>query len=304
MPLVGIVQCGSNARGAGARGDGERRVVLAGHRNSRRRRDALRNLPLVLRALPGAGRLWPVRFARLNGKKKDSGNHAGEDADDQAELITEPADRGLRSRGEVWTFHGPEDSVPNRHAACVSVSVHLVHREPMNIVTGLFRDRDSAERAYQSVVERGYDTSDINLVMSDETRNRYFSGAGQIDTDLGSKAAERPEDQAAATIGGPLGGTLGTIAAALAALGTVTVLPGLGIVVAGPVAAALAAAGSVGIAGGLIGALTAGGYLNERVEHYEAGIRDGGVLMGVTPRSDEDAFTSSGSGKQAAEPTC
>jgi len=34
----------------------------------------------------------------------------------------------------------------------------------MNIITGLFRDRDSAERAYQSIVERGYDTSDINLV--------------------------------------------------------------------------------------------------------------------------------------------
>jgi hypothetical protein len=160
----------------------------------------------------------------------------------------------------------------------------------MNIVTGLFRDRDSAERAYQVVVERGYDTSDINLVMSDETRHRHFSGAGEIDTDLGNKAAEGSGTKAAAKLGGPLGGTLGTIAAALAALGTITVLPGLGIVVAGPVAAALAAAGSVGIAGGLIGALTRWGIPNERVEQYEAGIRDGGVLMGVAPRSEEDAI--------------
>lgn len=159
----------------------------------------------------------------------------------------------------------------------------------MNDVTGLFRDRDSAERAYRSVVERGYDTSDINLVMSDETRDRYFSGAGVIDTELGNKAAEDADKKAATHLGGPLGGTLGTIGAALAALGTVIVLPGLGVVVAGPVAAALAAAGSVGLAGGLIGALTHWGIPRARIELYEAGIRDGGILMGVTPRSSEDA---------------
>jgi hypothetical protein len=161
----------------------------------------------------------------------------------------------------------------------------------MDIVTGLFKDRDSAERAYQSIVERGYDTSDISLVMSDETRNRYFSGAGPIDTDLGNKAAaEAPEKKAATKLGGPLGGTLGTIGAALAALSTVVVLPGLGIVVAGPVAAALTAAGGVGLAGGLIGALTHWGMPKERIEHHEASIRKGGILMGVTPRSEEDAL--------------
>jgi hypothetical protein len=46
--------------------------------------------------------------------------------------------------------------------------------EPM--VTGLFRDRDSAERAYQSVSDRGYSREDVNLVMSDETRKQHFSG--------------------------------------------------------------------------------------------------------------------------------
>lgn len=160
----------------------------------------------------------------------------------------------------------------------------------MSIVTGLFRDRDGAERAYRSAIERGYDTSEITLVMSDETRNRYFSGASQIKTDLGIKAAEDAEKEAATKLGGPLGGTLGTIGAALAALGAVFVLPGLGIVVAGPIAAALAAAGSVGLVGGLIGALTHWGMPNERIERYEKGVRDGGILMGVTPRSDEDAI--------------
>jgi hypothetical protein len=67
------------------------------------------------------------------------------------------------------------------------------------------------------------------------------------------------------------------------------VLPGLGFVVAGPVAAALAAAGGVGLVGGLVGALTNWGIPDERIEHYESGLRRGGILMGVTPRSEEDA---------------
>ena len=43
------------------------------------------------------------------------------------------------------------------------------------MVTGLFRDRQSFERAYQCVVERGYDIGDISLVMSDDTLSRFTS---------------------------------------------------------------------------------------------------------------------------------
>src|SRR6185295_887150 len=116
-----------------------------------------------------------------------------------------------------------------------------------------------------------------------------FSGAVQPRTDLNDKLKEAAGQDAASKLGGPLGGTLGTIAAALAALSTLVVLPGLGIVVAGPVAAAVAAAGGVGLAGGVIGALTHWGIPKQRLEPYEAGIRNGGILMGVTARSDEDA---------------
>lgn len=150
------------------------------------------------------------------------------------------------------------------------------------MVTGLFRDRDSAERAYQTVHSRGYDTGDINLAMSDETRKRHFSGSN-ADTELGNKAAE------GAGVGGAIGGTIGAIAAAIAAVGTSLVIPGLGIVLAGPAAAALAGAGAGAAAGGLLGALVGWGIPEERVKHYEEGIKNGGILMGVKPRSDDDA---------------
>ena len=150
------------------------------------------------------------------------------------------------------------------------------------MVTGLFRDSKSVERAYQSVVQRGYDTGDIHVVMSDDTRRRYFSDDRQINTELGRKAAEGGD------LGGPTGGTIGTLIPVLVA-GAFLALPGLGLVVAGPIAAALAGAGAAGLAVGLIGALSDWGIPEERAQQYEAGIHDGGILMGVKPRSDQDA---------------
>lgn len=152
------------------------------------------------------------------------------------------------------------------------------------MLTGLFHDRDSAERAYQSISDRGYTRDDVNLVMSDETRERHFTGttAGR-ETELGSKAAE------GAGIGGAIGGSLGAIAAAVAAVGTSIALPGLGLVIAGPLAAAIAGAGAGAATGGVVGALIGWGIPEERVKEYDEGIRDGGILMAVRPKSDEDA---------------
>ena len=151
------------------------------------------------------------------------------------------------------------------------------------MVTGLFRDRDSAERAYQSASSHGYDKN-ISLLMSDETRQRHFSSdSGADQTELGTKAAE------GAGIGGAIGGTLGAVAAAIAAVGTSIAIPGLGLVIAGPLAAALAGAGAGAATGGMVGALIGWGIPEERVKHYETSIKEGGILMGVKTRSDDDA---------------
>jgi hypothetical protein len=161
--------------------------------------------------------------------------------------------------------------------------IHMSTDKPL--VTGLFRDRDSAERAYQSVSDRGYGREDVNLVMSDETRKRHFTGttAGK-ETELGNKAAE------GAGIGGAIGGSIGAIAAAVAAVGTSLVLPGLGLVIAGPLAAAVAGAGAGAATGGIVGALIGWGIPEERVKAYDQGIKEGGILMAVKPRNDADAL--------------
>jgi len=149
------------------------------------------------------------------------------------------------------------------------------------MMTGLFRDRESAEGAYRSLSSRGYGKDDVNLLMSDETRKKYF--ADDDDSELGTKAWEGAGKGAA--IGGGVGATL----AAIAAVGTTLALPGLGLLIAGPLAAALAGGGGGALTGGLIGALVGHGIPEEHAKHYEQGIRDGGIVMGVNPRTAEDA---------------
>ena len=151
------------------------------------------------------------------------------------------------------------------------------------VMTGMFRDRESAEKAYGSLTSRGYTNDDIDVMMSDETRSKYFSDADANDSGLGSKALE------GAGAGSAIGGTLGAIIGGIAAIGTNVLLPGLGLVVAGPLAAALAGAGAGGLTGGLVGALIGSGIPEDRAREYEEGVRNGGIVMGVRPRSDEDA---------------
>lgn len=151
------------------------------------------------------------------------------------------------------------------------------------MVTGMFRDRESAERAYNSLTTRGYTNDDVNLIMSDDTRKRYFADDNVKKTELGTKAWEDAGKGAA--IGGAVGATL----AALAAIGTTVALPGLGLLIAGPLAAGIAGAGAGGVTGGLIGALVGHGIPEERAELYEKGVKEGGILMGVNARNDEDA---------------
>lgn len=151
-------------------------------------------------------------------------------------------------------------------------------------VTALFTDRTQAEQAYQSLAARGYNVDDINLVMSDDTRKKYF-GDVTPGTELsgGTKAAEGLGKGSA--IGGGIGAALG----AIFAIGTSIVVPGLGLVVAGPIAAALAGLGAGGATGGLVGALIGAGIPEDRAQAYDRGIRDGGIVIGTRARDEKHA---------------
>lgn len=154
--------------------------------------------------------------------------------------------------------------------------------EDRGMLTGMFRDRESTENAYNTLQERGYSKDDINLVMTDETRKKYFSGAAK-ETEIGTKAAE------GAGKGSAIGSTIGAIVGVIAAIGTTLAIPGLGIVIAGPIAAGLAGAGAGGITGGIVGALVGSGIPEARAKLYESGLKEGNIVIGVHPRNDDDA---------------
>jgi len=159
------------------------------------------------------------------------------------------------------------------------------HKEKTGLITGVFSKRQDAEKAFNSLLEKGYKADEITVLMSDETRDKHFKEEHKHgkDTKLGNKSME------GAGTGSAIGGTAGAIVGALAAAGISVALPGLGLVLAGPLAGALAGAGAGGLTGGLIGALIGAGIPKERAERYEHHIKKGDIVIGVTPHSHEDA---------------
>ena len=148
-----------------------------------------------------------------------------------------------------------------------------------DLITGMFRDRASAERAVADLQNVGYTQGDISVMMNDQTRARDFA------TDTGTKAAE------GAGVGAGIGGTLGAIVAAVTATGSVAAIAATGglaaPLVAGPLAAALAGAGAGGLGGGLIGGLIGAGIPDDRARAYETDLGAGGILVGVHARRRE-----------------
>jgi len=68
-------------------------------------------------------------------------------------------------------------------------------------------------------------------------------------------------------------------------------LPGLGLVIAVPVLTALTCARN--LTGGIIRALVGSGIPKEHTEHYENNVKEGGIIIGVAPKSIADRATTS-----------
>ena len=150
------------------------------------------------------------------------------------------------------------------------------------MITRSFKDRDSAERAYQTLSARGYSSQDIHVIMSDDTRKRHFTD-DVAKTDLGNKALE------GAGVGGAVGGAVGATILAVIAAGAALTVPGLGLVIAGPLAGALAGGATGAAAGGLLGLLVGAGIPEDRAKIHERDLKEGGIVIGVKPRHDDDA---------------
>ena len=128
------------------------------------------------------------------------------------------------------------------------------------MILGLFPKREDADEALFHLTDNGFKTDEISVIANEERLAKYRSKKSGGD---------------GALTGGLLGGLTGLLIAA-----TPVVLPGVGILVAGPLTA-LTGLAMGAITGGLFGALIDLGVSEKQARSYEKRIKKGGVLLTV-----------------------
>lgn len=151
-----------------------------------------------------------------------------------------------------------------------------------DMLTGMFRDRESTENAYKTLQGKGYKTEEINLVMLGDTLKKHFSGNIKH-TEFGAYTTENTAEDTT------VGSNLSEIAEVIGANGRSVVVRGLVIILAGPIASGITGSGASGIPGGIKGALIEVGFSKESAELYEIGIKRGDIVIGVQLRNEEDS---------------
>jgi hypothetical protein len=142
--------------------------------------------------------------------------------------------------------------------------------ESSHTVVGLFADRPRAEQAIRDLKSAGFSEEQIGVAMQDRQEQQ------ELIDDSGSQAAEGAAKGAVS--GGLVGGLIGLIGSLL--------IPGVGpIVVGGVLASTLTGAGIGAATGGLIGALMGLGVPEEDAQHFDRGLRSGGILLTVSAGS-------------------
>jgi len=149
------------------------------------------------------------------------------------------------------------------------------------LVAGVFRDRDSADRAFDAAAACGVDRDRISVVMKDATREKYYGEVQGKDYREHSRAAE------GAGKGGAWGAGIGAAIMAVLAAGAPVTIAGL--LVAGPIAGVIAGAGGGSVAGGIIGALIGSGMKEKVAKEYGAEIEKGYIALAVTVHDEADA---------------
>lgn len=151
------------------------------------------------------------------------------------------------------------------------------------MILGVFTERDDADRAVDDLGDAGYKVEDISVIMK------------RKEGEKGGMAAGAPIAEGTIS-GATTGGVIGGIAGLLIGIGAIAI-PGIGaILIGGPIAAAIgltgAAAATVSgaitgaLAGGLIGALGSLGLSEEDARMYERRVREGGILLAVPVREN------------------
>ena len=150
-------------------------------------------------------------------------------------------------------------------------------REKIEHVSGIFNSTAQLNQATDSLDRMGLG-NDISLLMSEETRSYY--GDTSKEEIRGVEGFEHTSKMPEGTAtGGLTGGILGAIIGGLTLVGSI-LIPGSGLLVAGPLVGAITG-GAIGVAtGGLLGALVGAGIPETEAKYYEESLKkEGNALL-------------------------
>lgn len=158
----------------------------------------------------------------------------------------------------------------------------------LEIVSGIFASQENLYNLFDALQGLGIGRDDISVLMSEQTRAHYkdFSYPGQFsDTDNvttgGEAFVQTTKLPEGAATGGLTGGVVGAIIGGLTLVGSV-LLPGVGLLVAGPLVGAITG-GAIGTAaGGLVGALAGLGIPENEAKYYQDSIQQPGNILVVS----------------------
>jgi hypothetical protein len=166
-------------------------------------------------------------------------------------------------------------------------SVHSANNASLDapiVVSALFPNRECAEKAHDALVRRGFAEREISVAMRQE--GDPARPTPPLDkSDTGDKVAAKAAENSAK--GAAIGGTAGALIGVLAAASSV-VIPGIGIILAGPIAAGIAGLAAGGVAGGVAGALVGSGVPEEDARIMESDLEEGRILIAVRARSPQE----------------
>jgi len=166
----------------------------------------------------------------------------------------------------------------------------------LDIVSGIFNSQQGLNDLFESMERLSIAPADVSVLMSEQTRSHYGSAwdsisgtarpfSGYVDVQdfpqAGGEAfrqtSKLPEGAAS---GGLTGGIIGAIIGGLTLVGSV-LLPGVGLLVAGPLVGAITG-GAIGTAaGGLVGALVGVGIPENEAKYYQDSIQNRGNVLVV-----------------------
>lgn len=163
-------------------------------------------------------------------------------------------------------------------------------------VFGLANNEEQARRIVDHLLADEFTNEDISILYPDRNKNKSKTSEwrdekfskesspkkGHLATEKHSKAPEGGVTGAAT--GGILGGSLGL----LAGIGALAI-PGAGpFIAAGPIMAALSGSAVGGSLGLLIGTLVGSGIPEYEAKKYEAGLKEGNILISVHTDSQDE----------------